>query len=107
MQLELYINLFKMSTSTLQIRVEDSLKEQAMALFERLGLDLPTAIRIFLRKSVLENGVPFEIKEKPHVSVSGLEALYTLNAEAVKNGKAGMTEEEIEAEIALAHAENN
>ena len=77
-----------------------------MALFERLGLDLPTAIRIFLKKSVAENGVPFEIKEKPRVSANGLEALYTLNAEAIKNGKAGMTEEEIEAEIAIAHAEN-
>ena len=95
-----------MSTATLQIRVEDNLKEQATALFERLGLDLPTAIRIFLKKSVAENGVPFEIKEKPRVSANGLEALYTLNAEAIKNGKAGMTEEEIEAEIAIAHAEN-
>ena len=96
-----------MSTATLQIRVEDSLKEQAVAVFERLGLDLPTAIRIFLKKSVSENGVPFEIKEKPHVSANGLEALYTLNAEAVKNGKAGMTDEDIEAEIALVRAENN
>lgn len=85
-----------MSTATLQIRVEDNLKEQAMALFERLGLDLPTAIRIFLKKSVAENGVPFELKEKPRISANGLEALYALNAEAIKNGKAGMTEEEIE-----------
>ena len=96
-----------MSTATLQIRVEDSLKEQAMALFERLGLDLPTAVRIFLKKSDAENGVPFEIKESPRVSARGLEALYALNAEAVKNGKSGMTEEEIEAEIAAAHANNN
>ena len=96
-----------MSTATLQIRVEDTLKEQAMALFERLGLDLPTAIRIFLKKSVAENGVPFELKEKPRISANGLEALYALNAEALKNGRAGMTEEEIEAEIAVAHAENH
>lgn len=107
MQSESHTNLFNMSTATLQIRVEDNLKEQAMALFERLGLDLPTAIRIFLKKSVAENGVPFEIKEKPRVSANGLEAMYALNAEAIKNGKAGMTEEEIEAEIAIAHAENN
>lgn len=107
MQSESHTNLFNMSTATLQIRVEDNLKEQAIALFERLGLDLPTAIRIFLKKSVAENGVPFEIKEKPRVSANGLEAMYALNAEAIKNGKAGMTEEEIEAEIAIAHAENN
>ena len=96
-----------MSTATLQIRVEDNLKEQAVALFERLGLDLPTAVRIFLKKSVLENGVPFEIKDKPRVSTRGLEALYALNADAVRNGKAGLTEEEIEEEINAAHAENN
>lgn len=96
-----------MSTATLQIRVENNLKEQAMALFERLGLDLPTAIRIFLKKSVSENGVPFEIKEKPRVSTNGLNALYALNDEAVKSGKAGMTEEEIEAEIAAVHTKNN
>lgn len=107
LQSESHTNLFNMSTATLQIRVEDNLKEQAIALFERLGLDLPTAIRIFLKKSVAENGVPFEIKEKPRVSANGLEAMYALNAEAIKNGKAGMTEEEIEAEIAIAHAENN
>lgn len=76
-------------------------------MFERLGLDLPTAVRIFLKKSVLENGVPFEIKDKPRVSTRGLEALYALNADAVRNGKAGMTEEEIEEEINAAHAENN
>ena len=96
MQSESHTNLFNMSTATLQIRVEDNLKEQAMALFERLGLDLPTAIRIFLKKSVAENGVPFELKEKPRISANGLEALYALNAEALKNGRAGMTEEEIE-----------
>ena len=107
MQSESHTNLFNMSTATLQIRVEDNLKEQAMALFERLGLDLPTAIRIFLKKSVAENGVPFELKEKPRISANGLEALYALNAEALKNGRAGMTEEEIEAEIAVAHAENH
>lgn len=95
-----------MSTTTLQIRVEDSLKEQVTALFERLGLDLPTAVRIFLKKSVAENGVPFEIKEKPRVSARGLDALYALNEDAVKNGKSGMTEAEIEAEIAAVHANN-
>lgn len=88
-------------------RVDDSLKEQAIALFDRLGLDLPTAVRIFLKKAVSEDGVPFDLKEKPRVSSRGLDALYALNADAMKNGKAGMTEEEIEAEILAAHSENN
>ena len=94
-----------MSTSTLQIRIDDNLKEQAIALFDRLGLDLPTAVRIFLKKAVLENGVPFELKDKPRISTKGLEALIALNDEAIANGTAGMTEKEIEREIAAAHAE--
>lgn len=58
-----------MSTTTLQIRIDEGLKEQAVSLFERLGLDLPTAIRIFLKKSVSEDGIPFDVREShalPH-----------------------------------------
>lgn len=96
--------LFKMSTSTLQIRIDDNLKEQAVALFDRLGLDLPTAVRIFLKKAVSENGVPFELKDTPHVSVKGLEVMTAINNKAIDDGVAGMTEEEIEMEIAAARA---
>ena len=77
-----------------------------MALFERLGLDLPTAVRMFLKRAVYEDGVPFDLKEKPRVSNKGLAALYALNADALENGKAGMTDEEIEAEIAAVRSEN-
>ena len=94
-----------MSSTTLQIRIDEGLKEQAVSLFERLGLDLPTAIRIFLKKSVAEDGIPFDVREKPRTSPLGMEALLALNAEATKAGKVEMTEEEIEAEINAAHAE--
>lgn len=97
--------LVRMSTSTLQIRIDDNLKEQAVALFDRLGLDLPTAVRIFLKKVVSENGVPFELKDTPRISHKGLEILTALNNNAIANGTAGMTEEEIEMEIAAAYAE--
>lgn len=92
-----------MNTTTLQIRIDDDLKEQASSLFERLGLDLPTAVRIFLKKSISEDGIPFEVREKQRVSKLGLETLYALNAEASRNGKTGMTEDEIEAEISASH----
>ena len=97
--------LLRMSTSTLQIRIDDNLKEQAIALFDRLGLDLPTAVRIFLKRAVLENGVPFELKDSPRVSMKGLELLAAINDKAVNDGVAGMSEEEIEKEIAAARAE--
>ena len=44
----------------LQIRIDDELKNQAVAVFDDLGLDISTAIRMFLKKSVQEKGLPFE-----------------------------------------------
>ncbi|GHU44319.1 addiction module antitoxin RelB [Clostridia bacterium] len=48
--------------SLIQVRVEDSLKQAADSLFSDLGMDTPTAMRIFLRQSILRNGLPFEVQ---------------------------------------------
>ena len=50
--------------STLQIRVNDELKAQADEVFASLGLDVATAVRIFLTLSVENNGIPFEVRHK-------------------------------------------
>ena len=51
-----------MAQNTLiQVRVEDSLKKDADALFSDLGLDTPTAIRIFLKQSIKKHGLPFDV----------------------------------------------
>lgn len=39
-----------MASTLVQIRVDEYLKNEASDIFERLGLDLPTAIRVFLKK---------------------------------------------------------
>ena len=49
----------------LQIRVDDDLKNQAIQVFDDLGLDISTAVRMFLKKSVQEKGLPFETKLDP------------------------------------------
>ena len=54
--------------------------------------------------AVLENGVPFELKDTPKMSVKGLEIMTAINDKAINDGVAGMTEEEIETEIAAARA---
>ena len=47
---------------TLQIRVDDDLKARAQAVADNLGLDLTSAIRVFLKQFVRENGFPFMLK---------------------------------------------
>lgn len=45
--------------ANLQIRVDDNLKTRAQQVVEELGIDLSSAIRIFLSQLVKENGFPF------------------------------------------------
>jgi DNA-damage-inducible protein J len=48
-------------SSLIQVRVDDSLKQKAEQLFNDLGLDVPSAIRLFLKQSLILNGIPFAI----------------------------------------------
>ena len=50
-----------MASSVVQFRVEEELKAQATELFEKLGIDLSTALRIFLKRSVAAKGLPFSM----------------------------------------------
>ena len=46
--------------STVQVRIDEDTRKQASELFEHMGLDIPTAIRMFLRQSIESNGLPFQ-----------------------------------------------
>lgn len=46
--------------ATVQVRIDEDTREQANAVFERIGLDIPTAIRMFLKQSIESNGLPFQ-----------------------------------------------
>ena len=46
-------------------RVDRDLKMQSENLFERLGLNMTTALNAFLRKAVDESAIPFQVSVKP------------------------------------------
>lgn len=48
----------------INFRVDDDLKEEAVEVFNELGLDLTTGIKIYLTKVVKEQGIPFEMTVK-------------------------------------------
>ena len=55
------------TTTNISIRMDSELKAQADALFAELGMNLSTAFNIFVRQSLREGGIPFEIKlEQPN-----------------------------------------
>lgn len=51
-----------MSATTMNIRVDSDIKNNAKKIFAELGMDLTTAVNIFLRQSIREHGMPFELK---------------------------------------------
>ena len=51
-----------MSTTNLNIRTEKEIKEQAELIFSELGLNMSTAINMFLRTAIREQGIPFALK---------------------------------------------
>lgn len=51
-----------MATLPTQIRIDEEVKKQATELFGKLGLDISSAVNIFLRQSILQGGLPFEVK---------------------------------------------
>ena len=56
-----------MATTNVSIRMDADLKAQADALFAELGMNLSTAFNIFVRQSLREGGIPFEIRiERPN-----------------------------------------
>ena len=63
-----------MATTVLQVRMDEDLKNEASELFEKLGLDIPTAIRIFFKRAVTEKGIPFELREPTAVYDAGSRA---------------------------------
>jgi len=55
------------NTTNLNIRVDEELKRKAETIFNELGLNMSTAINMFLRYSVRYGGIPFELRiEKPN-----------------------------------------
>lgn len=51
-----------MESTNLNIRTDKEVKMQAEKIFDALGLNMTTAINIFLRQAIRENGIPFEVK---------------------------------------------
>lgn len=50
------------ATSNMNIRMDKEVKEQAQQIFAQLGMDMTTAVNVFLRQTIRHNGFPFELR---------------------------------------------
>ncbi len=96
-----------MATSLLQVRVEDSLKDEAAQVFEKLGIDTSTAVRMFLKRAIMENGIPFRmtLPKTPYNADRGYRSMVEISDASEENGVSDMSLDEINAEIETSRKE--
>jgi len=69
----------------IQVRVDQRTKQDADALFTDLGMDTPTAIRVFLRQAIEGHGFPFEIRQQPRYNTATESAI--AEGDAIAEGR--------------------
>ena len=82
--------------ATLQIRIDDELKQNSDALFSGLGLDTPTAVRIFLTAAQEYSGFPFPIQHRA-LTRETMEALEDARLHRTLYGPFNTAEEAVDA----------
>ncbi len=75
-----------MATTNLNIRTDKEVKDQADHIFSELGLNMTTAINVFLRTTIRMNGLPFELK---------LDVPNATTAAAIEEGKKIATDKKV------------
>lgn len=63
-----------MMTVDVRARIEPQLKEQAAAVLQAQGLDVSTAIRLFLRSVVEKGGLPIDLPRPNQATVAAIRA---------------------------------
>ncbi|AMD97241.1 toxin-antitoxin system antitoxin subunit [Streptococcus sp. oral taxon 431] len=76
--------------SQIAVRVDDDLKKEATAIFNELGLDMSTAVKLFLKQSVLTKSIPFKLaldeysKDEVEQAKKDIQRLVNEKSEVVK-----------------------
>lgn len=84
-----------MSQSSLSIRMDENLKREFSALCDSIGMTMSTAFCIFVKKSVAEQRIPFDVTTNdPFYSASNIAHLEKIISD-VKSGKAHFAEHEL------------
>ena len=71
----------------INIRMDDAMKREAEALFDELGMNMSTAVNIFVKQALRQRGIPFDISVDPFWSKENQAELARL-ARAAEDGSA-------------------
>lgn len=70
--------------ATLQLRIDENEKNEAKKVFERLGLDMSSAVKIYFKQVVLTQGIPFPLLTENGLTHKQEKAILKASKEAKK-----------------------
>ncbi|MDR3178212.1 MAG: type II toxin-antitoxin system RelB/DinJ family antitoxin [Campylobacteraceae bacterium] len=85
------------NTSNLNIRVDKDIKNQAEVFFGTMGLTMSAAVNIFLRQSLIQGKIPFELKSDLFYSASNMEYIEKALQEYKEGKRVSKTLDELKA----------
>jgi len=79
--------LFMSSKDTIQIRIDSKTKEAARKTLDGIGLDMSSAVKLFLTNVVNRNGIPLDLRTENGFTLAQEQALLLETEEAKKSAK--------------------
>lgn len=68
--------------STIQVRVDDKTKKQAKKVFDSIGMDMSSAIKVYLKQVVITQGIPFQLLTENGLTVQQEQEILKASDEA-------------------------
>ena len=87
--------------NTVKVTLDDKRKSRAVKAFAKSNLSLPNAIRLFIDRSIKDNGFPVSLlmPDESEMDPDGFWALQNMRRISEMNGNSNMTLDDINAEI--------
>ena len=93
----------QIQTTTINVRVDESVKRNVETLFDSMGLNISTAVNMFFKQCLMEEALPFQPRARRSSSLKSV--LKNAREQAKINGTSEMTLDEINAIITEVRSE--
>ncbi|MFC1647780.1 type II toxin-antitoxin system RelB/DinJ family antitoxin [Patescibacteria group bacterium] len=70
--------------ATIQLRIDNATKKSAKNILDKLGIDMTSAIKIYLKQIVINEGIPFKLLTENGLTIEQEKELLKASAEAKK-----------------------
>ena len=86
-----------MAQTLVNFRIDENTKKEMEQVCDELGMNVTTALNIFIKKMIREKRIPFDVSIDPFYSESNIKALEESKRELEKGNVVIKTLEELEA----------